>query len=391
MPVQSVGERFVRPSSMIYRNLLAMEAEEAIRLPSGRRRRAARRLRQDCATPDDGRGVDEHTGDLRAGRRDAARPLPVRTPWAPARALGTRGRFPRRQDRQREWMPLSEGNARSPAPATRWERRRRWRAGRRPRPVRCRARAIPAVDSGHGADGVGSGRRIVEMVWEDLKRPDIVTPAALHNAVIADMALSGSTNSLIHLIAMARRLGHELSLDRSPPRASGAGDLQPDAGRPVPDGGPAFRRWTVAVLEGHPGPSRPVMHDGNGRTLGENIEGAASWTPTSSAASTIRLRERRARRPARDPRAARRGAQALGRRSRGCSIKSDPRLYSSDSPGPGRAHRRSGSAGHARQRAGAAGSRSDRRARDAGMGHAADPEEAARGAFATWCASRTRA
>ena len=58
-----------------------------------------------------------------------------------------------------------------------------------------------------------TGRWIVEMVWEDLTPQRIVTPASLKNAIITDMALSGSTNSLIHLIAMARRLNLELSLD----------------------------------------------------------------------------------------------------------------------------------------------------------------------------------
>jgi dihydroxy-acid dehydratase len=58
-----------------------------------------------------------------------------------------------------------------------------------------------------------SGRRIVEMVWEDLRPKSFITAKSFRNAVIADMALSGSTNSLIHLVAMARRLGLELSLD----------------------------------------------------------------------------------------------------------------------------------------------------------------------------------
>jgi dihydroxyacid dehydratase/phosphogluconate dehydratase len=58
-----------------------------------------------------------------------------------------------------------------------------------------------------------AGRRIVEMTWEDLTPQRIVTPASLKNAIVTDMALSGSTNSLIHLIAMARRLNLALSLD----------------------------------------------------------------------------------------------------------------------------------------------------------------------------------
>ena len=59
-----------------------------------------------------------------------------------------------------------------------------------------------------------AGRRIVEMVWEDLKPRDILTTEAFENAVTAAMALGGSTNAIIHLIAMAGRAGAALDLDR---------------------------------------------------------------------------------------------------------------------------------------------------------------------------------
>ncbi len=75
------------------------------------------------------------------------------------------------------------------------------------------ASAIPAVDSTHAQMASRVGRRIVEMVWEDLRPRDIMTRPAFLNAVLADMALSGSTNSLIHLIAMARRAEVPLDLD----------------------------------------------------------------------------------------------------------------------------------------------------------------------------------
>ena len=75
------------------------------------------------------------------------------------------------------------------------------------------ASSIPAVDAEHGRMASTAGRRIVEMIWEDLTPQRIVTPASLKNAIVTDMALSGSTNSFIHLIAMARRLNLALSLD----------------------------------------------------------------------------------------------------------------------------------------------------------------------------------
>src|SRR5438045_1365146 len=66
------------------------------------------------------------------------------------------------------------------------------------------ASTIPALDAEHGRMASDSGRRIVEMVWEDLKPSDIVTAAALKNAVLADMAVSGAANSSIHLVATPR-------------------------------------------------------------------------------------------------------------------------------------------------------------------------------------------
>jgi dihydroxy-acid dehydratase len=76
------------------------------------------------------------------------------------------------------------------------------------------ASSVPAADSAHSRLATASGRRIVEMVWEDLKPRDILTTAAFENAVTAAMALGGSTNAIIHLIAMAGRAGAQLDLDR---------------------------------------------------------------------------------------------------------------------------------------------------------------------------------
>jgi dihydroxy-acid dehydratase len=76
------------------------------------------------------------------------------------------------------------------------------------------ASSIPAADSAHARMASAAGRRIVDMVWEDLTPREIVTAAALENAVTAAMALGGSTNAIIHLIAMAGRAGAALDLDR---------------------------------------------------------------------------------------------------------------------------------------------------------------------------------
>src|SRR5258707_1533725 len=65
------------------------------------------------------------------------------------------------------------------------------------------ASAIPAVDSNHVRLASASGRRIVEMVWEDVKPTDILTAAALANAIVVDMAIGGATNTIIHPPASA--------------------------------------------------------------------------------------------------------------------------------------------------------------------------------------------
>jgi len=75
------------------------------------------------------------------------------------------------------------------------------------------ASSIPAPDSGHIRMCADSGRRIVEMVWEDVTPAKIQTEAAYRNAIVVAMAMGCSTNAVIHLLAMARRAGHSINLD----------------------------------------------------------------------------------------------------------------------------------------------------------------------------------
>src|SRR6202035_3901982 len=69
-------------------------------------------------------------------------------------------------------------------------------------------------DSSHSRMCAASGRRNVEMVWEDLTPARILSPAAFDNAIRLHMAMGGSTNAIIHLIAMARRAGIALDMKR---------------------------------------------------------------------------------------------------------------------------------------------------------------------------------
>jgi dihydroxyacid dehydratase/phosphogluconate dehydratase len=75
------------------------------------------------------------------------------------------------------------------------------------------ASSIPAVDANHRKMANLSGRRIVEMVWEDLKPRDILSDASFSNAIATVLALGGSTNAVIHLLALAGRAGIRLTLD----------------------------------------------------------------------------------------------------------------------------------------------------------------------------------
>jgi dihydroxyacid dehydratase/phosphogluconate dehydratase len=74
--------------------------------------------------------------------------------------------------------------------------------------------STPAPDSRHAQLSAKTGMRIVEMVWEDLKPSDIITAGSIDNAVTTCLALSGSTNAIVHMIALARRAGIDLTLNR---------------------------------------------------------------------------------------------------------------------------------------------------------------------------------
>ena len=76
------------------------------------------------------------------------------------------------------------------------------------------ASSIPAPHAAHARMASDCGRRIVEMVWEDIKPTDILTPRAFDNAITVDMAIGGSTNAIIHLVALAGRAGFKLPLER---------------------------------------------------------------------------------------------------------------------------------------------------------------------------------
>jgi dihydroxy-acid dehydratase len=141
------------------------------------------------------------------------------------------------------------------------------------------ASSIPAVDSGHQRMAAASGRRIVEMVWEELTPDRIVTAASVRNAAIVAMATGCSTKAVVHLIAMARRAGVDLSLDD----LDALGRVTPLIANVRPSGKDYLRedfyyagglRALMKQIEERLDTSALTV---TGRTLGENLEGAKVW------------------------------------------------------------------------------------------------------------------
>jgi dihydroxy-acid dehydratase len=135
--------------------------------------------------------------------------------------------------------------------------------------------SIPAADSNHVRMCSAAGRRIVDMVWEDLKPSEVLSEAAFHNGVVTVLALGGSTNAIVHLLAMARRAGVKLDLDafdRLARKTPLLANVRPAGKYLMEDfyyaGG---LRALLATLGTH---LRPEARTVNGRTLGANLEGA---------------------------------------------------------------------------------------------------------------------
>ncbi|MGV3532184.1 MAG: dihydroxy-acid dehydratase, partial [Chthoniobacteraceae bacterium] len=137
------------------------------------------------------------------------------------------------------------------------------------------ASSIPAVDMAHWRMAAESGRQAVENAWHNIRPTQILSPDAFHNAIVADMAVGGSTNAIIHLLAMAARACVAIPLERfdeisrSTPRLA---DLRP-AGRFLMEdfyyaGG--LRALLAQMLD----LLKPDCLTVNGRTLRENVEGA---------------------------------------------------------------------------------------------------------------------
>ncbi|NDW04954.1 L-arabinonate dehydratase [Jiella pacifica] len=277
MPALSVDESFTKPTSMLYRNLLAMETEEMIR-----------------SHPLDGvvlmGGCDKTTPGLIMGAITAGVPM-IYLPAGPmlrgnyaGRILGSGSDAWKYWDERRagnvtdeEWVGVQGGIARSHGTCmTMGTAATMMSIADALGFTLPGASSIPAVDSGHQRMSTDCGRRIVDMVWEGMTPDMVATTPAFHNAAKVAMATGCSTNAVVHLIAMARRAGVDLTLDhldelgRVTPlianvRPSGKGYLMEDffyAG-----GLRALMKTMEEMLD-------TSVLTVNGKTLAENIEGA---------------------------------------------------------------------------------------------------------------------
>ncbi|WP_422031015.1 L-arabinonate dehydratase [Roseovarius sp.] len=214
MPSLSVDESFTKPSSMLYRNMLAMETEETIR-----------------SHPLDGvvlmGGCDKTTPGLVMGAISAGVPM-IYLPAGPmlrgnyaGKILGSGSDAWKYWDERRagnisdeEWLGVQGGIARSAGTCMTMGTASTMTAIADAMGLTLPgASSIPAVDSGHQRMSAACGRRIVDMVWEDLTPDRIITDAACRNAAIVAMATGCSTNAVVHLIAMARRAGVDMQLE----------------------------------------------------------------------------------------------------------------------------------------------------------------------------------
>ena len=215
MPVHSFSEQFLKPTSMLYRNMGALEVEETLR-----------------AHPIDGAvlmgGCDKSTPALIMGATSMGLPFIYMPAGAMLRGnyagekLGSGTDVWKYWDERRagniskeQWEGVQGGIARSygtcmtmGTATTMMSIADGWGL------TLPGASSIPAPDAGHKRMAAECGRRIVDMVWEDLTPDQIINEASTRNAVTVAMATGCSTNAIIHLIAMARRAGVNLTLDQ---------------------------------------------------------------------------------------------------------------------------------------------------------------------------------
>lgn len=214
VPVMSLGEQFMKPTSMLYRNLTAMEVEETLR----------------CHPIDAAilmGGCDKTVPALLMGAFSADLPC-LFFPAGPMlegrwrnQTLGS-GSDAWKYWAERQagrlscdaWCEIEDGIARSPGTCMTMGTASTLACvvealGLMP----TGAATLPAVHSAHARLATQCGRRIVDMAWTDFRPSRLLSRESFLNAVTTLMAIGGSTNAIVHLIALARRAGFPLDLD----------------------------------------------------------------------------------------------------------------------------------------------------------------------------------
>jgi dihydroxy-acid dehydratase len=278
LPAMTLSEPFQKPTTMMYRNFLAMETEEALR-----------------SYPADGAvlmgGCDKTTPALLMGAISMNLPaifMPagpmLRGSWRGA-ALGSGSDVWKYWAELRagaitaqDWEEIEQGIARSPGHCmTMGTASTMTSAAEALGMTLPGAASIPAADSRHAVMAVMTGKRIVDMVWDDLKPSDVISGDSIRNAVAAVLAIGGSTNAVVHLIALARRAGLALDLqtfDQLARETPLIANIRPSGAYLMEDfyyagGLPAVLKQLAVGGRLKVG-ARAV----NGATIGENVEGA---------------------------------------------------------------------------------------------------------------------
>ena len=280
-PVMSLGESQLRPTAMLFRNLASMDVEESIR-----------------GNPIDGvvllMGCDKTTPSLLMGAASCDLPTIGLSggPMLNGRFRGTEigsgtgvwqmtelvtaGKMPLSEFFEAEsCMNRSKGHCMTMGTASTMASMVESLGVGLPGNA-----AIPAVDARRSTQAQLTGRRIVQMVREDLRLSKILTRAALENAIFCNAAIGGSTNAVIHLLALARRVGVPLSLDdwdRLGSELPCLVDIQPSGKHLMED---FYYAGGVPVVLRELGEAGVLNRDAltvNGHSIWENVAAAQCW------------------------------------------------------------------------------------------------------------------
>ena len=281
LPAMTLSEPFQKPTTMMYRNFLAMEAEEALR-----------------SYPADGAvlmgGCDKTTPALLMGAISMNLPaifMPagpmLRGNWR-SNALGSGSDVWKYWAELRagtitseDWGEIEQGIARSPGHCmTMGTASTMTSAAEALGMTLPGAASIPAADSRHAVMATRTGKRIVDMVWDDLKPSDLITEDAIHNSVSAVLAIGGSTNAVVHLIALARRAGLKLDMeafDKLARETPLLANIRPSGAYLMEDFYYAGGLPAVLKQLAIGGRLKTGARTVNGATIGDNVERAAIY------------------------------------------------------------------------------------------------------------------